>query len=362
MKAGLVPFFVFLLALASAGVVLAQESEEAPPPYSGIENPFPWEDEAAREAGQRVYQQCTGCHGVAGDSLKEFDFSTEEYAQDLEENPDYYFWILSEGRLDKGMPPYKSSLSEEERWQSLTYIWSLSKVPETPPEDKPPVGEPPAEVKGNILLVMPQEARAGQQLSLSATVRDEQDQPVRDAEVTFFIEADFFAQDLMEIGTAVTDEEGAAILEYVPRRSGELVFVTRLQNLESRGTVHVLEPGHPLYETEVGIHFPQLNNEEIILGPESARELGPMGQAPTSGLRLSGGGLNFFLLLPLLVFAIWFAYFKVIRVISGIPIPSEIRDIDTRLVPYFVMAAVVTLGLLLLAMLVTGPFSHFHLM
>ncbi len=113
-------FLVWVLATA----VLAQT--ELPPPYAGLKNPFPWSDTTVQETGKGSYQQyCLGCHGANGGNMAGADFSAADYPRSLEESPDLYFWILSEGRLDKGMPAFKSSLSEEQRWQVLTYLWSL---------------------------------------------------------------------------------------------------------------------------------------------------------------------------------------------------------------------------------------------
>ncbi len=98
-----VTFFLWVLAAA----VLAQEEAEVPGPYAGLENPFPWSDAPAQEAGKELYQQsCIGCHGASGSSLAGADFSAADFPQRLEERPDLHFWILSEGRLDEGMPPY----------------------------------------------------------------------------------------------------------------------------------------------------------------------------------------------------------------------------------------------------------------
>ncbi len=119
--AGVVTLLLVVLAVA----VTAQE--EPPSPYAGLKNPFPWSDASVQEMGKELYQQsCLGCHGANGANLPGSDLSAADYPQRLEERPDFYFWILSEGQLDNGMPPYKSSLSEEQRWQVLTYLWSLS--------------------------------------------------------------------------------------------------------------------------------------------------------------------------------------------------------------------------------------------
>ena len=99
-----------------------------PPLYVGLENPFPWDDTSAQEAGEVIFEaSCAVCH--RGSEPLGPEFSEVDYRQSLEEEPDFYFWTVSEGRLDTIMPAWadveEASLSEEERWQALTYIWSL---------------------------------------------------------------------------------------------------------------------------------------------------------------------------------------------------------------------------------------------
>ena len=98
-----------------------------PPPYAGLENLFSWDDASAQEAGKVIFQEsCAVCH-VAKEAVPTLgvDFYAVDYRRILEERPDFYFWIVSEGLLDKAMLPFVASLSEEERRQVLTYIWSL---------------------------------------------------------------------------------------------------------------------------------------------------------------------------------------------------------------------------------------------
>jgi hypothetical protein len=99
------------------------------PPYAGLENPFSWNDTSTQVAGELIYQySCEMCHKQ--EHGYEFlpqgpDLSTADFAQRLEERPDFYFWALSEGMLTEYMPALKSTIPEEQRWQVLTYIWSL---------------------------------------------------------------------------------------------------------------------------------------------------------------------------------------------------------------------------------------------
>jgi mono/diheme cytochrome c family protein len=349
---------VLLWGLAAA--VLAQDEAEVPPPYAGLENPFPWDDTSAQEAGKVIFQKsCAVCH-VATETVPALgpDFSVVDYRQSLEERPDFYFWTVSEGRLDKGMPPWGSSLSEEERWQALIYIWSLGG--EAPPTTTPP----PDREEGVLLLTLPEQAEAGQPLTLTATLLDSQDKPVTGAVAKFFIQMDFFASSLMEIGEAVTNEQGVAVLEYTPRQTGDIQVVARYQGdslkaAETTAMVTLAEADGPLYQVKAGLRSFAFG-EEVLIGPKSALE--PGDAAPAVAFRLPGGILSWLLLLVATVALIWFTYFRVLYQVFRIPIVSEMRDTNTRLVPIIGMTIVAALGFLLVLMLLTGPYTHLHLL
>src|SRR3989304_396904 len=134
---------VALALVAAAAAVMAQD--EGPPPYTGMQNPFSWEDQPAQAAGAAVYQgSCLGCHAPAGDGITKSDFAKTEFTSSLEAEPDYYFYIISEGNLSRGMPAFKAGLSEDQRWQVLTYIHTLSSV--APPATSTPTPEPTATI------------------------------------------------------------------------------------------------------------------------------------------------------------------------------------------------------------------------
>lgn len=360
----LVTVSVTLLLLVLATTVFAQG--EPPPPYAGLKNLFPWNDTSAQESGEGLYQQyCLGCHGATGGSIASADFSTADYPQSLEERPDLYFWVLSEGRLDKGMPPYKSSVSEEQRWHILTYLWSLGKV--ASPGVTPSPAKPPTEVEnGALLLTAPEQAQSGQPVTLTTVLQDIQGKPIGSAMVKFFIRVEFFTSGLMEIGGVLTNDQGIAVFEYTPRQTGDIQIVARykeggLKDIETATMISLTENSEPFYQAEAGIRLPA-PGQDVFLGPESALELGEKGQAPTSAFRLPGGILSWLLLVVATVALIWFTYFRILYQVFRIPIVSEIRDTDTRLVPLAGLIIVVAMGILLVLMLVTGPYSHFNLL
>ncbi|MFH0942261.1 MAG: c-type cytochrome [Chloroflexota bacterium] len=338
-----------LMAVLAAGV-LAQDNE-VPSPYAGQKNPFPWDDVSAQKAGKDIYQRsCLGCHGTGGAGVAGADFSSVALHEKMAQEPDYFLWRLSEGLITRGMPPYKSSLSEEKRWQVLTYLWSLGKA-------AAPVGLPaPTEAAGTTLqLVAPSQAGAGQPLTLNATLRDNQGKPVEGAVVKFYILEDFFASGPMEIGEATTNREGIAALDYSPRHIGDMAVQASSGTAEAKATVKLPETDRAFYETEVGIKVPALGESRFI-GPERLK-LGEEGSAPPAVFRLPSGTL--FWLAPILLTAmtIWVVYFYVIFQVYRIPVIRSGAGVNTRRVPLIGLVIITLLGTILVLMLVTSPIS-----
>src|SRR4030067_3511494 len=100
---------IFLVTVLAV-VVYAQDGE-TPPPYAGQKNPFPWDDASAQGAGKDIFQRsCQGCHGPAGAGIAAADFSTGDFSQKLEAEPDFYFLKVSEGEPRNGETPRSSCL------------------------------------------------------------------------------------------------------------------------------------------------------------------------------------------------------------------------------------------------------------
>jgi hypothetical protein len=196
---------------------------------------------------------------------------------------------------------------------------------------------------------------------LTATLRDANGKPIENAAVKFLTRADFFVTGLMEIEEALTTDEGIAVFEYTPKQTGDIEVVARYKTIEATATLTVAEADETIYQPEAGIHLPS-PGEEVFIGPESARELGEMGKAPMSALRLPGGILSWLLIVAGIVALIWVTYFRAMYQVLRIPIVREIRGANTRLIPLAGLAIIVALGILLVLMLLTGPYSHFHLL
>ncbi|MDP2743987.1 MAG: c-type cytochrome [Dehalococcoidia bacterium] len=340
-----------LLLTAFAVAVLAQ-SAEVPPPYAGLKNPFPWDDTSAQAAGKQEYQRCAFCHGATGNNISSAKFSTAAYSRGLQERPDYYFWVVSEGRMDKGMPPFKSSLSNEQRWQLLTYIWSLGASSAQP-------GKPAIGASGILSLTAPAQAQSGQPLTLTATLQDLQGKPIGSAAVKFFIRVDFFGTGVAEIGEAMTDMNGVAKLEYIPREAGETQMIARYEAVEASATVSLAGAPTRFYHVEVGLQNVPGQGKEVFIGDIT---LGENGEAPRPVLRLPTGRLSWLSPLLFSVVTIWVIYFYVYYQVFSISGARKTGVIDTRLVPLAGMAVVLMLGIVLILKLITGPYSHLHVL
>lgn len=349
-------FFLFLI-LASA----AKAQEEPPAPYAGLKNPLPWADPSAQEAGKKVYQQsCLGCHGANGRNLRAADLGAPDFPEQLEQRADYYFWILSEGRLDKGMPPFKSSLSEQQRWQLLNYSWSLGKAATPPKEATPPPAQPAAK-PASLALTAPARAQTGQPLTLTANLKDGDGKPIENAIIEFFIKVDFFTSGLMKIGETATDSQGIATLRYSPRLTGDLPVVAHYQTIEASAALSLAEANGTFYQPEVGIRMPAIGDRDVFIGPQPAHEPGETTLAPKGSFRLPGGMTSWLLLVVATVILIWTTYFRVVYQVFRIPAVKDITDTDTRLAPRIGLGIIVALGIMLVLVLLRGPYTHLHL-
>ena len=98
----------------------------APPAAKNLQNPFK-DNAAAIQAGKKIFgQQCATCHGSSGKGdgpagkylgKKLPDFSSESFTQQTDGE---IFWKISNGNAP--MPAFQQLLSEEQRWQLVSYI------------------------------------------------------------------------------------------------------------------------------------------------------------------------------------------------------------------------------------------------
>ena len=111
---------------------------EVPEEYAGLSNPFAGDAEAIT-AGETIFQtNCAVCHGESGQgdgpAAEGLDPAPANLAdgmmmRDLSDG--YLFWRITEGGamdpFNSTMPAWGASLSEEERWQVISYIRTLSR-------------------------------------------------------------------------------------------------------------------------------------------------------------------------------------------------------------------------------------------
>jgi mono/diheme cytochrome c family protein len=89
--------------------------------------------------GVQIYaENCTRCHGVSGASDGELVKSGEvlpmpaltDPATARDQTPQDFFRTITEGRLDKLMPPWNEKLSEADRWAVALYTYTLAYMPD----------------------------------------------------------------------------------------------------------------------------------------------------------------------------------------------------------------------------------------
>lgn len=106
----------------------AVEDIACDPNYLAQSNPFDWSDPAASIAGQVIYDQACGmCHGVDGSGgiPGTPDYTIPDTTQDLRTNSGEKLCIVAEG--SKSMPGWKETLTDQQMWEALTYIYSFAK-------------------------------------------------------------------------------------------------------------------------------------------------------------------------------------------------------------------------------------------
>ncbi len=140
MKTTLIAFIV--LSFLLTGCTFSLAGDVTPPPTVATSDkapatPQPAEFPAAPpnvENGAAIYSEnCAPCHGVSGlgDGIQAaaLPFAPARIgAYDLASNtsPVDWYHVVSDGKLDRYMPPFAARLSSQERWDVLAYVYSLS--------------------------------------------------------------------------------------------------------------------------------------------------------------------------------------------------------------------------------------------
>lgn len=92
-----------------------------------------------RSQGAKVFKdKCTSCHGASGEGSIGPNL-TDRYWIHYKGNLMGIYQVVSEGVLDKGMPPWKSMLKSDEIIAVTAYVKSLAGT--NPSNPKPPQGD-----------------------------------------------------------------------------------------------------------------------------------------------------------------------------------------------------------------------------
>lgn len=98
-----------------------------PDEYAGMTNPF--DEEAAAEGADVFRSNCESCHGPEGHGDGVASGSLNPQPKDLavlqeSAGDDYLFWRISEGKPGTAMVAWQGILTEEQIWQTVSFIRS----------------------------------------------------------------------------------------------------------------------------------------------------------------------------------------------------------------------------------------------
>lgn len=116
-----------------------------------------------------------------------------------------------------------------------------------------------------LQLTLPPESAVGQEMAMSARLTSEVGVAVVGVEVVFRRAATFMnvASDL-ELGRAVTDEQGTATVSVVSRSEGDMMVTARFDGNSQYGPASAngtltIQSGPPQYVEEAGVRIPGIN-------------------------------------------------------------------------------------------------------
>ena len=127
-----------LLCCASTGLAQKDKSAEstesplygplaqAPRKARARTNPFEGNAQEAEAGGKLFEQHCAECHGTKAGGTKHGPSLLQEDVQQA--TPGAVFWVITNGVVRRGMPVW-SKLPEEQRWQIVTFVKSLTAHP-----------------------------------------------------------------------------------------------------------------------------------------------------------------------------------------------------------------------------------------
>ena len=128
--------------LAAPAPVGQTQPQAQQPPFAQQQQPAqPFQLPSRRPsatAGADLYQQkCVRCHGdggrgdgaMAAQIQAQFNSPVADLTSDVvarARTPEEWYDIVSNGRLQQGMPGFAGSLDADQRWDVIAYAWSLA--------------------------------------------------------------------------------------------------------------------------------------------------------------------------------------------------------------------------------------------
>lgn len=123
--------FFFLTPCLCSGIQAQTKPWVVPASASGIKSPLAVSDATLKDAKTLYTNYCSPCHGDKGKgdgiaaaalSVKPADYTSDLVLKETDGN---LFYKMSEGRLP--MPQFKTTLTENQRWELVAYIRTLNK-------------------------------------------------------------------------------------------------------------------------------------------------------------------------------------------------------------------------------------------
>lgn len=145
---------------------------------------------------------------------------------------------------------------------SIAFLLSMSSISVATAQDA---------LETEITLSAPSSASLGDVIQVKTNLQDETGAPVSGVTAHFFSYAEFLSGSagLIEIGEAVTDGEGVATLEFMPRRGGNIEVVAKYDGDNSYAPSEAsisftVEGNEQLFEAHAGFSVPFINKWLLV--------------------------------------------------------------------------------------------------
>lgn len=209
-------FFISLLLFTGLAGIKAQDKPwDIPADAKAKTAPFLFTD-SVKKAGEAVYiANCKSCHGDPGKNNHAIldpipkDPATAEYQAHTDGE---MFYILGVGR--GLMPSFQTSLTDEQRWQVISYVRSFNKDYVQPAIKL--IAE--ADVAGTIKMTLSYDEKYKQIIALLLDRAKEKPVPVNNIPVKLFIKRTFGN---LPVGAATTNAEGKAYIKLPDNLPGD---------------------------------------------------------------------------------------------------------------------------------------------